>query len=175
MKYNKSDATKSLVVKEEDIRHLGGADFIVVIEDRHFVQRAKLQLSGKDWGKTRSEQLHRKLARKLSSVKLCRLSDANAPLMRKVLYPTAKVNMIYRKHPYDNKRYWHVSMFHDLLIDEQRHELYNVMRSVGGKHIKWKDHPIWNRSYTSPDAIQPNSSANGRANNNFNNNNLSFY
>ena len=156
-------SASSAVVKDEDVRYLMASDFIVVLKDSDFHTPAAkyFTLKRKDWGKTRSESIQRKLKKVLNSVFVINLTEATASTMRKVLYPTAKCNMIYRKHPTDNKRYWGVSHFHELLLDEQRHELYNVFRSVGGKTISWKEHRMWNRSYTSPDAMHP-STAEGK-------------
>ncbi len=141
---------------ENDVRHLNGADFLIVTEDRNFFTNVSMfSLQRKDVGKTKAEQIHRKLTKKLNSVKVLSLSEASAPLLRKVLYPTAKINSIYRRHPTDKTKYFGVSNFHEMLLDEMRHELYSVFRSVGAKSMVWKDHKLWNKSYMSPDTIQP--------------------
>jgi len=143
-------------VTDGEVRHLGGAEFIVVTEDRSFYEGVSMFTTrSEDRGKTKAEVMYRKLAKKVNSVKLVSLSEANAPLLRRVLYPTAKLYSIYRRHPRELTKYFGVAVFHDMLLDEHRHELYNIFRSVGARQMTWKQHKMWNKAYISPDAVQP--------------------
>jgi hypothetical protein len=143
-------------VTDGEVRHLGGAEFIVVTEDKNFYEGVSMfTMRGKDRGKTKAEVMHRKLAKKVNSVKLVSLSEANAPLLRRVLYPTAKLYSIYRRHPQQLTKYFGVAVFHDMLLDEHRHELYDIFRSVGARLMTWKQHKMWDKTYMSPDTVQP--------------------
>jgi hypothetical protein len=149
-------------VTDREVRHLGGAEFIVVTEDKNFYESVSMfTMRGEDRGKTKAEVMHRKLAKKVNSVKLVSLSEANAPLLRRVLYPTAKLYSIYRRHPQQLTKYFGVAVFHDMLLDEHRHELYDIFRSVGARLMTWKQHKMWNKTYISPDAVQPFSGCGG--------------
>ena len=143
-------------LRESDVRFLSGAEFVVVVEPSYFTEQVSVfTTKWQDRGKSKSEQLFRRLSKKVNSVKVLNLMQACSPLYRRVFYPSPKAFSIYRRHPRDLTKYFGVSVFHDMLLDEHRHELYNIFRSVGAREMRWKSNTIWNKMYLSPDAVQP--------------------
>ena len=128
-------------------------DFIVVIEDSLF--KRKLGVMSKNRGMTHADALLGKLSRKVGPTRVLSLKSANNPGIKKLLNPLPRLSMIYRRHPYDDRRYIGVRQYHTTVLDEKRQELCNAMRCVGAKAVTFSEHTNWNRTYPSPVTMQP--------------------
>ena len=61
-------------LRESDVRFLSGAEFVVVVEPSYFTEQVSVfTTKWQDRGKSKSEQLFRRLSKKVNSVKVLNL------------------------------------------------------------------------------------------------------
>ncbi len=136
----------------------GGGDkvynFIVIVTDDLY-HKKKIGETSKDRGLSPEEIMFGKIIQKLGTTKILSLSQALSPPYNKLVTPSPRAGMIYRRHPHDERRYIGVRQYHEAVLDDKRQELCNALRCVGAKSVRFTEHESWNRVYATPVTMQP--------------------
>ena len=128
--------------------------FLVVLNDSDFQSSEQISFLMNS-SHSRADIVEGKIKKRVGSAIAISLQSANSDKWKDRLDPAPKVNAIYAKHPYDDKPYIGLKLFHEVVMNQKLEELFYILSNLGSKSVTWTEAESWTRDYESPGLLEP--------------------